>query len=387
MIPLFDMRRQYSRLRAEILDVVDSVFSSGRVILGPNVSKFEEELADFLGVECVVGVSSGTDALILALKSLDLERGDLVLTTPFTFVASASSAIWANATPAFVDVDPETMNMDLDELERVLKGLDKRVDPGRVKAIVAVHLFGRSLDLERLDRISREYGVVVVEDVAQALGAEWEFSNGEVRKAGSVGRMGAFSFFPTKNLGAYGDAGAVSTNDPELCEKIRMLRAHGSKVKYDHELIGKNARLDEVQAAILRVKLRYVREWNNRRREIAAKYSELFDLVDLGEFLDYPRPSGRNHVFHQYVVKFKSEDLRKAVMEAFEKRGIGYAVYYPKPLHLQKALRYTGYSEGDFPVSEDLSRKVLALPIFPELEDHEIEEVVNTIKNALEVFR
>ncbi len=386
MIPLFDMKRQYSKLRAEILNAVDSVFSSGRVILGPNVSKFEEELSEFLGVECAVGVSSGTDALILALKALDLNQGDVVLTTPFTFVASASSAVWVNAIPAFVDVDPHTMNMNLDELERVLSGEEGGINPDRIKAIVAVHLFGRVLDLERLEEISKKYEIPIVEDVAQAFGAEWEFSDGRIKKAGSVGKIGAFSFFPTKNLGAYGDGGALTTNDPELCERLRMLRAHGSKIKYEHEMIGKNARLDEVQAAILRVKLRYVREWNERRKEIAKRYSELLQpLENLLEFSSPPK--GNEHVFHQYVVKFKTEDMRKAVIEAFKKRRIGFAIYYPKPLHLQKALEYVGYREGDFPVSEDLSKKVLALPMFPELEDHEIEEVVTVMKNALEGYR
>ena len=386
MIPLFDMKRQYSKLRAEILNAVDSVFSSGRVILGPNVSKFEEELSEFLGVECAVGVSSGTDALILALKALDLNQGDVVLTTPFTFIASASSAVWVNAVPAFVDVDPHTMNMNLDELERVLSGEEGGINPDRIKAIVAVHLFGRVLDLERLEEISKKYEIPIVEDVAQAFGAEWEFSDGRIKKAGSVGKIGAFSFFPTKNLGAYGDGGALTTNDPELCERLRMLRAHGSKIKYEHEMIGKNARLDEVQAAILRVKLRYVREWNERRKEIAKRYSEL--LQPLENLLEFPSPpKGNEHVFHQYVVKFKTEDMRKAVIEAFKKRRIGFAIYYPKPLHLQKALEYVGYREGDFPVSEDLSKKVLALPMFPELEDHEIEEVVTVMKNALEGYR
>ncbi len=386
MIPLFDMKRQYSKLRAEILNAVDSVFSSGRVILGPNVSKFEEELSEFLGVECAVGVSSGTDALILALKALDLNQGDVVLTTPFTFVASASSAVWVNAIPAFVDVDPHTMNMNLDELERVLSGEEGGINPDRIKAIVAVHLFGRVLDLERLEEISKKYEIPIVEDVAQAFGAEWEFSDGRIKKAGSVGKIGAFSFFPTKNLGAYGDGGALTTNDPELCERLGMLRAHGSKIKYEHEMIGKNARLDEVQAAILRVKLRYVREWNERRKEIAKRYSELLQpLENLLEFSSPPK--GNEHVFHQYVVKFKTEDMRKAVIEAFKKRRIGFAIYYPKPLHLQKALEYVGYREGDFPVSEDLSKKVLALPMFPELEDHEIEEVVTVMKNALEGYR
>ncbi len=383
MIPLFDMRRQYSKLRAEILNVIDKVLSSGRVILGENVEKFEKELAEFLGVRCVVGVSSGTDALILALKAFDLKPSDVVITVPFTFIASASSVVWAGSIPAFVDVEEDTMNIDLDDLEKTLKGKEGGLNPNRIKAIVPVHLFGRSVNLERLEDIRSRYNVKIVEDVAQALGAEWTYKDGTVKKAGSVGDVSAFSFFPTKNLGAYGDGGAVATNDESLCEKLKMLRTHGSKVKYQHEMIGKNARLDEIQAAILRVKLRYLKEWNEKRKEIAGKYASLFEENELGEFLEYPKPSKNTHVFHQYVVKFKKPEYRDKVIESFKKREIGFAIYYPKPLHLQKAFEYLGYRKGDFPVSESLCDRVLALPIFPEIEDHEIEEVVLTIRNSL----
>ncbi len=384
MIPLFDLKRQYLKLRGEILDAIDKAISSGRVILGENVERFEKELADFMGVECAVGVSSGTDALILAVKALNASAGEIVLTTPYTFIASASAASWNGALPAFVDVDPETMNMDLDKLEETLGG-NGNLNPDRVKAVVVVHLFGRAMDLERIEKISEKYGIPIVEDVAQAMGAEWKYSSGEVKKAGSVGKVSILSFFPTKNLGTYGDGGAVLTNDEEMCEKMRMLRSHGSRKKYDHEILGKNARLDEIHAAILRVKLKYLKDWNEKRIEVARKYGELFESSGLSEYLDYPKPvEGFNgHVFHQFVVKFKSEDLRKRVIDAFEKRGIGYAIYYPKPLHLQKVFEYLGYSEGDFPVAEELSRKTLALPIFPEIRDDEIEEVVTVMKNAI----
>ncbi len=384
MIPLFDMKRQYLKLRGEILDVVDKVFSSGRVILGENVREFEKELADYMGVRCAVGVSNGTDALILSMMALDIGFEDLVLTTPYTFIASASAAMWVRALPAFIDVEETTMNMNLKKLEDVLKG-NENLNPKRVKAIVAVHLFGRTLDLEKLKDIQESFGIPIVEDVAQAFGAEWKFSDGDLRKAGSVGKISAFSFFPTKNLGAYGDGGAVLTNDGELCEKLRMLRAHGSKVKYEHEILGKNARLDEVHAAILRVKLKYIDKWNKRRVEVAKLYSEFFENERLTEFLEYPKPVDgyMGHVFHQYVVKFKSEKYRETVIEAFKKREIGFAIYYPKPLHLQKVFENLGYREGDFPISEKLSNLTLALPMFPEIRDDEVEEVVTVIKNAL----
>ncbi len=386
MIPLFNLTRQYKGIREEVLNAVDRVISSGRVILGENVKEFEKELASFVGTKYSVGVSSGTAGLLLSLLALGIKEGDVVLTTPYTFIASASVAAMLRAVPLFVDVDENTMNMDLDKLERVLQGEEGGVNPERVKAIVAVHIFGRSLDLERLEKIREKYGVKIVEDVAQALGAEWKYSNGEVKKAGSIGDISAFSFFPTKNLGAYGDAGAVLTNDEELYEKLKMLRAHGSKVKYEHEILGINARLDEVHAAILRIKLKHLGEWNSRRIEIAKKYKELFEDMNLTEYLIYPEPvDGYNgHVFHQYVVRFKDESYREKVINKFKEEGIGYAIYYPKPLHLQKVFYYLGYVEGDFPVAEKLSKTTLALPIFPELMDEEIEKVVKTIKKALE---
>ncbi len=387
MIPLFDLTRQYLKLRGEILDAVDKVISSGRVILGENVKKFEEEIATYLDVKCAIGVSSGTDALILAMKALDIGQGDVVLTTPYTFIASASAASWVGALPAFLDVKEESMNIDLDKLEMLLKGEEGGINPERVKAIVVVHLFGKTLDLERLTYIQEKYGIPVVEDVAQAFGAEWMMRDGSLRKAGSVGKISILSFFPTKNLGAYGDAGAVLTNDEKLCEKLRMLRTHGAREKYDHLMLGMNARLDELHAAILRVKMKHLDEWNERRIQIARKYGELFGENGLEKFLYWPHPveGFKGHVFHQFVVRFKKEVYRDKVMEAFRKREIGFAVYYPKPLHLQKVFEYLGYKEGDFPVTERLSKTTLALPIFPELREEEIEEVVTVIKNTLEV--
>ncbi len=387
MIPLFDLTRQYLKLRGEILNAIDKVISSGRVILGENVRKFEEELAEYLGVKCAVGVSNGTDALILAMKALNIKYGDVVITTPYTFIASASAASWLGGFPAFVDVEEESMNMNLDNLITLLNGTEGGLNPERVKAIVFVHLFGRSLDLDRIKEIRDRYNIPIVEDVAQALGAEWKKRDGSVVKAGSVSDIATFSFFPTKNLGTYGDGGAVATNSDELCEILKMLRVHGSKKKYKHELLGKNARLDEIHAAVLRIKLKYIDQWNDRRIEIAKLYGKLFEEMDLVEFLDYPKPveGFKGHVFHQFVVKFKKPEYREKVIEKFKERGIGFAIYYPKPLHLQPAFEYLGFSKGDFPVAERLSKTTLALPIFPELRDDEVEIVALTIKNALEV--
>ena len=387
MIPLFDLTRQYLKLRGEILNAVDKVISSGRVILGENVRRFEEELAEYLGVRCVVGVSNGTDALILAMKALNVECGDVVITTPYTFIASASAALWTGGFPAFVDVEEDSMNMNLNDLTTLLSGTEGGFNPERVKSVVFVHLFGRSLDLDRLKEIRERYNIPIVEDVAQALGAEWKRKDGTVVKAGSVSDIATFSFFPTKNLGTYGDGGAVATNNDELCEILRMLRTHGSKKRYEHELLGKNARLDEIHAAVLRIKLKYLDQWNDRRIGIAKLYGRLFEEMNLVEYLDYPKPveGFKGHVFHQFVVKFKEPEYREKVIEKFKERGIGFAVYYPKPLHLQPVFKRLGFSEGDFPVAEKLSRTTLALPIFPELRDDEVETVALTIKNALEV--
>ncbi|MCD6450739.1 MAG: DegT/DnrJ/EryC1/StrS family aminotransferase, partial [Thermotogaceae bacterium] len=296
-------------------------------------------------------------------------------------------ASWMGGYPAFVDVEKDSMNMDLDNLNNLLSGAEGGINPERVKTIVFVHLFGRSLDLDRLENIRGEYKIPIVEDVAQALGAEWKKKDGSIVKAGTVSDIATFSFFPTKNLGTYGDGGAVATNNEELCEILRMLRTHGSKKKYNHEILGKNARLDEIHAAVLRVKLRYIDEWNDRRIEIAKLYGKLFEDMELTGFLEYPEPveGFRGHVFHQYVVRFKKPEYREKVIEKFKERGIGFAIYYPKPLHLQPVFEYLGFSEGDFPVAENLSKTTLALPIFPELRDDEVEFVALTIKKALEV--
>lgn len=408
-IPLFDLTHQYAELRDEILQVVDRVFSSGRVILGPEVEALEKEIAEYTGVKHAIGVSSGTDALVIAVRASGIGQGDYVITTPYTFFATASCVVRNGATPIFLDVDEESYNLDLDQVELLLswlkdgsyrvsvehKDLDSRIVtvgkvlnlyPGlkleKVKAIIPVHLFGRTIDLERLQRIREEYGVKIIEDCAQSIGSEWMFSDGTVKRSGSVGDLAILSFFPTKNLGAYGDGGMILTNDDELAERCKFLRVHGARKKYFHEEVGYNARLDEVQAAILRVKLKYLDCWINKRKQIADMYQEL--LKDVASIIRLPnvewRDGVRYHVYHQYVVEFESEVERDRVLQTLKSHDIGTNVYYPLPLHLQKCFENLGYTEGTLPVSERLSKTTLALPMFPELEDKEIKRVAEVLK-------
>uniref|UniRef100_A0A7C4GIW6 DegT/DnrJ/EryC1/StrS family aminotransferase n=1 Tax=Fervidobacterium thailandense TaxID=1008305 RepID=A0A7C4GIW6_9BACT len=376
-IPLFDLTRQYIQLRDEVLKVVDEVLSDGRVILGPWVEKFESELANYLGVKHVVGVANGSDALVIALQSLDIQPGEKVITTPYTFFATVSCIVRNGAIPVFVDVDPCTYNIDLNQVEDVLKN-----DPS-VKVVIPVHLFGRTVEPNELIYLKERYGAKILEDAAQSIGSEGKLGD-RIVKSGTFGDVGIFSFFPTKNLGAYGDAGAIVTNNDEIAQKCRMLRQHGAKEKYFHEMVGYNSRLDSIHAAILLVKLKYLDNWTGRRIEIAKKYGELFGKFKL--LVKYPKVEERGyryHVFHQYVVEFETNEQRERVKKHLTQSGIGTALYYPLPLHLQKCFAHLGYKEGNFPVSEKLSKTTLALPIFPELTDEEIETVVKTISEVL----
>ncbi|WP_241498817.1 DegT/DnrJ/EryC1/StrS family aminotransferase [Fervidobacterium thailandense] len=376
-IPLFDLTRQYAQLRNEVLEVVDEVLSDGRVILGPWVERFERELASYLGVKHVVGVANGSDALVIALQSLGIQPGEKVVTTPYTFFATASCIVRNNAIPVFVDVDANTYNIDLNQVERILKN-----DPS-VKVVIPVHLFGRTVEPNELIYLKERYGVKILEDAAQSIGSEGKLQE-RIVKSGTFGDVGIFSFFPTKNLGAYGDAGAIVTNDDEIAQTCRMLRQHGAKEKYFHEMVGYNSRLDSIHAAILLVKLKHLDNWTARRIEIAKKYGELFEKLKLP--IKYPKVEEkgyRYHVFHQYVVEFETNEQRERVRKHLTQSGIGTALYYPLPLHLQKCFAHLGYKEGDLPISERLSKTTLALPIFPELTDEEIETVVKTISEVL----
>jgi dTDP-4-amino-4,6-dideoxygalactose transaminase len=377
-VPLLDLRRQYDAIREEVLEAIARVCDSQGFILGPEVEALEHEIAELTGAAGAVGCASGTEALWLALVAAGVKPGDSVITTPFSFFASASSIVRAGATPIFVDVDPDTLNLDADLVDRYLR----EKGPGNLRAILPVHLYGQCADMDAFDRIAKEYaGVVLVEDAAQAIGAAWAG-----RGAGSLGITAAFSFYPTKNLSAYGDAGIVTTTRPEMAEHMRRLRNHGSPRRYYHDEFGWNGRMDAMQAAVLRVKLPHVADWNRSRQAHAASYDQFFaesGLTSSQYSSDRSTPvrllarsPQATHVFHQYVIRAQRRDeLRKFLAD----RQIGSEIYYPLPLHLQPVFSYLGLKAGDLPVAEEASRDVLALPMFPELTEDEIRSVVASI--------
>jgi len=366
-VPLIDLVRQYRTLKSEIDAAIRGVVESGRFIGGPGVEALEEEVAQYLGARYAIGVASGTDALWLSLMALGIGPGDEVITTPFTFVATAEAIALLGARPVFVDIDLRTYCIDPERIEAAITP--------HTKAILPVHIFGQPVDWDPIEEIAKKYDLFLIEDGAQAIGAEYRG-----RKACSLGHMGCLSFFPTKNLGAYGDGGMITTDDPEMADRLRVLRVHGAEEKYVHKFLGTNSRLDAIQAAVLRVKLPHVDRWNARRREIAALYDELLREVDV-VVTPHVR-SGCIHVYHQYSVRVPDRDkVRKRLAEA----GVATAVHYPIPLHLQEAFGYLGYKEGDFPVAEKVSREVLSLPMFPELTDEEICYVAEQLKKALGV--
>ena len=369
-IPILDLTRQYRAIRSEINSAILRVLESGRFILGPEVEEFEKEIASYLGAKHAIGVASGTDALLLSLKALGIGPGDKVIVPSFTFFATAGAVVNAGAEPVFADIDPLTYNIDPGHVRGLL---DEGGLAGKVKAIIPVHLYGQPADMDELMRIAAEHDIYVIEDAAQAIGAEYKG-----RKVGTIGHLGCFSFFPTKNLGAYGDGGLVVTNDDELAEKVRMLRVHGSKPKYYHHLVGTNSRLDALQAAILRVKLPHLNEWTLARQKIAARYDEL--LGDIAAIkLPYRAPD-RTHIFHQYTIRVLNGQ-RDALRRHLKEEGIGTQIYYPLPLHLQPCFRSLGYKEGDLPESERASGEALSLPMFPELSEEELAQVAACVRN------
>jgi dTDP-4-amino-4,6-dideoxygalactose transaminase len=330
------------------------VLASGHVILGPEVASLEREVADYCGTGYAVGCASGTDALLLALQALDIGPGDEVILPPFTFFATAGAICRCGARPVFADIDPQTWNLDPLQVENKITS--------RTRAILVVHLFGQCADMEPLWQVAERHDLPVIEDAAQAFGADYQG-----KRAGTLGAMGCFSFYPTKILGAYGDAGMVVTNDPDWAAKLACLRIHGMEVKYHHKYLGWNARLDALHAAMLRVKLPHVERWIASRQEAARRYDALIEENHLGHFLERPvaKPN-RRHVFNQYVVRVGSGQ-RENLIRHLKADHIGYEVYYPVPLHLQECLAYLGYQEGDFPASEEACQNVLALPLFPEI--------------------
>jgi len=377
-VPPFDLTRQFENLKEELINAVNKVLASGRYILGPEVEAFEKEVANYLGVKHAIGVASGTDALWLSLKALGVGPGDLVLTTPFTFFATASAILNTGATPVFADINPLTFNLDPEKVKEALEGRSPvwqrlGLKPEKVKVILPVHLYGQAADMDALLEIARQYDLKVVEDAAQAMGTKYKG-----QKVGSFGEFGCFSFFPTKNLGAFGDGGLVVTQDDELAEKVRMLRAHGSKPKYYHHLVGTNSRLDAIQAAILRVKLPHLDKWIEARRNIANIYDSLLGKVEKVK-IPY-RASYSYHTFHQYTLRIlngQRDELRSYLKE----KGIGTGIYYPLPVHLQPVLKPFGYIEGDFPEAEKACKEVLSLPMWPELTEDEARYVAQTVKD------
>ncbi len=416
-IPLFDLTRQYNELREVVLKEIDEALLGGRVILGEAVRELERSVADLIGAKHAIGVANGSDALLIAVAALGIGPGDYVITTPYTFFATVSCITRNGATPLFADIDPVTYNIDLDKVEELLQ-----TDPERekIKAIIPVHLFGQSMNLERLQNIREIYGVKIIEDCAQSIGARWNHPDGSTIMTGSVGDLSTFSFFPTKNLGAYGDGGMITTNDDELAAFCRSYRVHGSPVKYVHEMIGINSRLDELQAIVLNIKLKHLEEYEKRRIEIAEKYQAEMIKNDLNVVccrlsvvgkdkslsnnaqttthndvvIHCPsvphsadgEPATANdyrfsHVFHQYVVRFEgfSREERDKLRDHLASNGIGTSIYYPMGLHQQKCFEYLGYRTGEFPVTEKACEETLALPIFPEMRDEEIKYVVERI--------
>ena len=436
-VPILDLTRQYETIKPEIDAAVAQVLASGRFILGPEVKAFEEEVAEYCGVKHAIGVASGTDALLLSLKALGIGPGDKVILPSFTFFATAGVVHNVGATPVFADIDPKTFNLDPASVRRILESSPaNRTNPTNsinptnptnsvVKAIIPVHLYGQMADMDEIMAIAKEYNIAVVEDAAQAIGAEYRSASllnkpnkpnepnklnkpyelnelhepnkphepnelnelsepGPSARAGSIGDLGCFSFFPTKNLGAYGDGGMVVTNDDALAERIRILRVHGSKPKYYHRMVGVNSRLDALQASILRVKLPHLDEWTAARQRIATTYDDMLKDVQ-GIETPYRAPD-RSQIFHQYTIRVLNGQ-RDQLRDYLKEKGIGTFVYYPLSLHLQECFQDLGYKEGDLPETERASQEVLSLPVFPELSEEEQAYVVQAIQRFFDTRR
>ena len=367
-LPFLDLKAQYASIRDEILEAVHRNLESQQFILGPEVDAFEKEISELTRCSHAIACASGTDALILALLALDIGPGDEVITTPFTFVASAGSIARVGARPVFVDIDPHTFNIDPRKIERAITS--------STTAIMPVHLFGLSAAMDEINAIAAHHKIPVIEDAAQAIGAQ---IGG--RPAGSLSAMGCFSFFPSKNLGGAGDGGMVTTNDGAVAERLKLLHLHGARDRYVYEIVGMNSRLDALQAAILRVKLRHLNEWNEARRRNAARYRSLFQEFQLeGKVVGPEEPPNFTHVYNQFTIRVKNRD---ALREKLRAQGIPSEIYYPIPLHLQKAFEYLKYKQGDFPESESASREVLSLPIYPELSEEQQRAVVAAIAKSI----
>jgi dTDP-4-amino-4,6-dideoxygalactose transaminase len=364
-IPLVDLKAQYATIRDEVRAAIDDVLESMQLTIGPNVKAFDQEFASYIGTKHSIGVGSGTDALQLAIRAVGVSGGDEVITVSHTFFATVEAILYANARPILVDVDEKTMLIDP-------AAVAAAITP-RTKAIIPVHLYGRTVDLRPLKQLAQDRNITIIEDAAQAHGALLD----DGKKAGTGGRVNCFSFYCSKNLGAYGEAGSITTSDDRLAEELRALREHGQSTRYYHPVVGYNARLDEIQAAILRIKLRKLEQWNARRRALARMYEER--LADSGVIVPEIPADSRRHVFYTYTIRVpggRRDDLRKYLGE----RGIGTQIHYPVPIHLQQSAEFLGYRKGDMPVTEKVASEVLSLPMFAELTDEQLERVAGSVR-------
>lgn len=405
-VPLLDLKAQWRTIEREVMRSIRDVCRSQSFILGPYVERFEEEVEEYLNVKHAVGVASGTDALLLCMMALGIGPGDRVITTPFTFFATAGSIFRLGSTPVFIDIHPKTFNIDPDMIEKYLRNNSSK---NRIRAIIPVHLFGQCAGMDEIMDIAQKYNLWVIEDAAQAFGTEYLSGDGENRrpekkkyrilKAGTIGHMGCFSFFPSKNLGGFGDGGMVVTNDSTLADKIRLLRVHGGQTKYRHRVVGINSRLDALQAEILRVKLRYLKKWIEKRIKNARNYERLFlktSLIKDGNIilpeivqeksaqqlkpkaLEFNRANYFFHIFNQYVIRATKRDKLRNFLK---QKGIETEIYYPIPLHLQECFKSLGYRKGDLPEAERASQEVLAIPVYPELTRAQQAYVVEEIES------
>jgi len=371
-VPLLDLKGQYKNIKEEILNVTEQIYESQYFILGPHVQALEERIAKYCQTAHAVGVSSGSDALLLSLMAADIRPGDRVLTTTYTFFATAGCIARLGAIPVFVDIDADTFNIDPGHMADVIENMT-RDERSSVKAVIPVHLYGQCVDMEPVLEIATEHDLIVIEDAAQAIGSEYRG-----KRAGSMGLCGCFSFFPSKNLGAFGDGGIITTDSDEFSEKLKILRGHGSHPKYYHKLVGGNFRLDALQAAIVSIKLKHLDDWTAKRRKNAALYDSLFTREGLTDMVKLPLDIQDRHIYNQFVVMFPGQ--REALRHFMGEAGIGTEVYYPVPMHLQECFDYLDCTKGGFPVAENAASNSLALPIYPELTDAQLAYVVEKIK-------
>ncbi len=369
-IQMVDLKGQYEKIKAEIDQAIQKVLDHSQFINGPEVADFCKNLEESLKVKYVIPCGNGTDALQIALMALSLNPGDEIITTPFTFIATAEVIELLNLKPVFVDIDPDTFNIDVSKIEQAITS--------KTKVILPVHLFGQSSDMETIMSIAKRYQLYVIEDACQSMGTEYLFSDGKKEKSGTIGNMGCTSFFPSKNLGCFGDGGAIITQNPELAATCKMITNHGSTQKYYHERVGVNSRLDTIQAAILDVKLKYLNHYISERQIVAEYYSQ--HLQFLNEIQTPQISTYTTHTFHQYTLK-TNPLKRDQIVRDLKANGIPCMIYYPVPLHLQEAFRHWGYSEGDFPICEEVAKSVFSLPIHTELTEEQLEYIVKKVRN------